>query len=204
MILGLEGGVAAGKSTLRLGLTDAGNRCLPEYMDYIDPSIHASISDWSILFKTRFFLEIERARATQLQLGQEVVDRTYLTLLAHDYAREDRRRFTKGYRELYRSYQEKCIHPRKIVFLDATPQERERRAMERGVPMAGYFTTSLFNSRLRIFFERLRSEIDILFVDTDSLTPAGILEQTLRFLSETPEIDAQKLFDKALVVAQDQ
>lgn len=180
-IVGLEGGVCAGKSTLRRGLEAQGCSGLKEYMDYIDSSLHTQISDWTLSFKTRFFLEIEKARKSDLSSTQKYIDRTYLTLLAHDYARDDKRRLQSGYRSLYMRYSEHLIQPTKIVYLSVSHKIRSERAIKRGIPMSGYFTESRFNDRNREFFERIAAFFPVLILETDKMSPEEVLQKTQLF-----------------------
>lgn len=172
MIIALEGGICSGKTTLAKQLEKIGFFNVPEYMDIITPQeqkeLDALISqDKSAL---SFFLKMEKRRkelyGTQCLQKDSVLDRSYLTLFAYEFAKNNQ------HPVLTESVsRERVITPDLIIFLDVNDQLRKHRSINRGdIDMPEMFLNSEFNRNLKTFFVEKTPE-KCIFVNSEKLAP---------------------------------
>lgn len=161
-IIGIEGLVRAGKSTLSsyLGKTLQA-KIIPEYGVYTKGSAafpqYPPATLEEALAAIKFFIGIEQLRVNDLPIGHEIVivDRTYLTCLAFDYAANHFTEFDI-YKESHRLWREATkIEPDLLIFLDVSDEELNRRIAPDKHVYLPHFYQPEFNYHIREFFTNL-------------------------------------------------
>lgn len=190
-IVGIEGLVRAGKSTLaarlaarllaklilEYGVYSGGSATFPKYPPESYSEAVKSIS---------YFIDIEARRVSDIQHEDKlvVVDRTYLTCLAFDFAA---RHFTDFdiYEEARRSWASaEKIEPNLIIFLDVSDEELDLRIAPDKHKYLPHFFQPSFNSFMRQFYS-MESEQDnrMLRIDADQAIEV-VQEQALQIVLE--------------------
>lgn len=180
MIIALEGGICSGKTTLAKQLEKIGFFNVPEYMDIITPQEQKELDALISQNKSAlsFFLKMEKRRKelyeTQYLQKDTVLDRSYLTLFAHEFAK-NHQHFALS--ELIPK--ERVITPDLIIFLDVDDQLRKQRSINRGdIDMPAMFLNPEFNRDLKTFFLE-KTSTKCIFVNSEKLSPeqmAGLLK----------------------------
>lgn len=186
----LEGGVAAGKSTVcSLLQKNHGFIHIPEYMDLaLDPPA-SMLSKREPIDRFRFFLGIERLRSDRAMLHvttkKIALDRSFFTLLAFEYAQKKMGKSSISINSLTKLEKEglQIIIPRMIMFLDVSDQERLRRVSQRGEPILNDLVSPTFNCHLKNFFKELSGAMETIWIDSDLRTPE-LIAQSLSALDK--------------------
>lgn len=175
-ILALEGGVGAGKSTQaqklfelqgfpiihEYGVYSAGSSAFPKF---------PSENQQAFTNAVKFFCEIEERRLADLHAlldsGEHewvVIDRSYHTCLAFDYATNQHRpRFFEHSKQLWG---ESCrIEPDLTIFIDIPHRIRLDRIKERGRGCLPYFLDQEFNRLLKEYFSILASQSSVIWLN---------------------------------------
>ena len=202
--IGFEGGVAAGKSTTSEILASWGFRHIPEYMTHLDPSRHCEIGSWEPGFRLNFFSNIEKRRKGEIKnVSRYLLDRTFLTVFAHDYAR-----IKMGANVEIDCYSklefEQICWPKKIVFLSCTEADRMQRLSERGALFDMYLADLQFNLENENFFRQMESVVSIQWINSSNYTPTEIANLvTSKSQSAIQDsIGSREIFQSALKVLQ--
>lgn len=157
-IIALEGGMGSGKSTIGKQLGSDGWVYFPEAIRFLSKQECDSI--WGLAGTDQvmeILLEAERRRFLEIQKlpkdSKVVIDRSYYTFLAFEYASKNQERFKKYY-EIFPSL-ENVIRPDLVIFIDLNHEERLKRLTGRGDKIkssTSVMFTENFNSRLKSFF----------------------------------------------------
>lgn len=119
MIIALEGGICGGKTSLAKELTKYSYLMVPEYMDFITPAEQQQLDNLHNAGENALglLLKIEKRRKdTYLNKSSNIVlDRSFLTLFAYEYAMngDDCSRFLAD-----KKIMSQVIQPDLVVYLD--------------------------------------------------------------------------------------
>lgn len=198
MIIALEGGICSGKTTLAKGFEQVGFNLIPEYMDIILPIEEERINELtgSSQSALNVFLEIEKRRKEiykdYLKGKNIVLDRSYLTLFAYEYAvGRDISRLK------VQNLHENVIIPDLIIFLDINDALRKQRSNNRkDIDMPEIFLEHNFNKKLKQFFLK-QDQLPCIFLNTENLTPSQMIT-SLRSIQINDKQQIQQLMMKKL------
>lgn len=162
---------------LTKGLRAAGYVYEKDYMAYLDPQLHKVIDTWPQAFRLRFFADIDSVRKTNLSsVRSAVLDRTFLTIFAHDFARK-----TMGVQVDVDGYEQvdpdNILWPNKVVFLSVDEKVRASRLLTRRNAGDSYFAEPAFNSAIRQFFHLMEEVISMQWVDSTELSPQDVITE---------------------------
>jgi thymidylate kinase len=193
VLIGVEGGMGSGKSTLiqKLG-REHGYKHFPEAITYLDGDETNKL--WKaagtddaldILFEAegRRFDNIKKE--CQTERGKVLLDRTCLTFAGYEYAKQQPLRVEKVFGYM-RSNGHSLPRLDCILFLDVNISERNRRVFqERGdsVSRDDSLVSNDFNVRLRQFFEE-QNEVKTHFIETASKTKQQVYEEALEIVKK--------------------
>lgn len=164
--VGLEGGVAAGKSSAGNAMRTYGYVYAKEYMSYLDPRLHEKITEWPQSLRLQLFADIEAIRVSDFTYTEYLVlDRTFLTIFAHDFALQ-----WTGVELDIEAYSTldpfNMFWPDKIVFFDIDNHIRRQRLQFRPPLRASYLADPNFNFGLKVFFQRMQHVMSVQWLDT--------------------------------------
>jgi len=172
--VGLEGVMGAGKTSVAMKLGELGYQYVPEYMMFLATPLHARFNNWPQ--KTRLFmlLEIEQARLGSFSTGKTILDRTFFTILAHDYAKRSIG-FTVDISVYMNIHIDDFIWPDFLVYIDLPFSVQIERLSARGHDAASYLLRSDFNESIRNYFLLLKNIIPILWINHDVLSSVSTI-----------------------------
>lgn len=154
MIIALEGGICGGKTSLAKELTKYSYLMVPEYMDFITPAEQQQLDNLHNAGENALglLLKIEKRRKdTYLNKSSNIVlDRSFLTLFAYEYAMngDDCSRFLAD-----KKIMSQVIQPDLVVYLDVNGDTRRQRCYDRGdFDMPEFYLDEKFNNKNKDFF----------------------------------------------------
>lgn len=201
VIVGLEGGVGSGKSTTAKLLNKSNFNLVPEFMTYLDSSLHHVIGDWSPEFRLRFFSDVEKARKEILsEEVPNVLDRTFLSIFAHDYAQRKmgKKVDLKPYQFLDINH---IICPTHIILMKIDNNERLNRITTRSYLPPKYILNDSFNRYIQDFIRVVGNNLNFYEVDSDKFDTNVVSKMILQFLTNRkPDCSKKKLFEVAMEV----
>lgn len=160
IIIGFEGLIRSGKTTITKKVSKELNGFLiPEYGIYTDgssvfPKFPAkSMSD--AISSIDFFIKIEEIRLKDIEESSSeiiIVDRTYLTCLAFDYAASKYASIDFFNKSLIAWKSAKKICPDIVVYLDVSDKNLNIRLSHRKNQYLSHFYNSKFNKYMREFY----------------------------------------------------
>ena len=111
-----------------------------------------------------------------------VLDRSYLTFAAYEYAKGNKKGLTEFYR-MFSLYKDRVMIPKYIIFLMVNPDIRIQRITHRGdKDLPDYsMVHKKFNDNLMQYF-RMQSHVKVFFIDTTSKTPDNVLSEALNII----------------------
>lgn len=173
MIVALEGGVCAGKSTVATLLETLGvGRHVQEYATRIPYSAQRSIFELDPVARAASFLSIDSGRIHEMpQTELKILDRSCLTVFAFEYAcvQLGINELELPLLDLVESYA--VMVPNCVIFLDITDDVREKRLAVRGKRFIPILANRNFNKHFKGFFEAMNEYLGVFFVQT-SVRPA--------------------------------
>lgn len=190
-VIGLEGGICAGKTTLGRSLSTAlGLPYVPEYMDLLTASEIAHLQSLDYRASFHFFLLLNRRRDNLYALpGGVILDRTFLTLLSFNYAM-----MRLGHISDFSDINQALAHesfcwPTIVLFLRVSETERQRRFHATRLSIPFPFLDSGFNDHLNAFFTTLSETLSgFHLISTDNLGVAHLVAD-VALLATTSVID---------------
>jgi len=196
IVLGLEGGMAAGKTSCAKSLSKQGFATAGEYMEYIHRDLHPYFGTWPPDMRLRFLSDVDSARATRIDESECVaLDRTYLTYLSHDFAAAK----MGATPPITRYLTDQILNgatPTHLVFLTVDHVERQRRLQARNGLTESYLASGRFNNALLDFFRAVSQEFPILFIDTSSTPTKTVASKCQDWIAN----DANMLLDHEDIV----
>jgi thymidylate kinase len=180
IIVGIEGGMASGKSSLCKHFSDA--LIISEYMDFIDDQV--SFHNKSPEDRFTSLLEIEKCKRKPivdnalLERKPKLIllDRSYITLLAHEFAVKSKINSIDACNSLAKS--ENVILPDIIFFLDVAHKERLNRYTKRGDNkidvVQNVFLTERYNIEFFNFIAKKQNTVPIHIINTTNTSTATI------------------------------
>ncbi len=172
MILALEGGICSGKTTLAKELSKHSFLMVPEYMDFItkEEQLELDYLQKSKQSALPLLLNIEKRRQKEFldKSVNLVLDRSYLTLLAFEYAKnnDDCHNLLKN-----KDLLKEVINPDIIIFLDIDTQTRKDRCYDRGdFDMPSFYLDEKFNQKNKEFFQE-KIDYNVVFFNTLNINP---------------------------------
>ena len=178
MIIALEGGICGGKTSLAKELTKYSYLMVPEYMDFITPTEQQQLDNLHNAGENALglLLKIEKRRKdTYLNKSSNIVlDRSFLTLFAYEYAMngDDCSRFLAD-----KEIMSQVIQPDLVVYLDVNGDTRRQRCYDRGdFDMPEFYLDEKFNNKNKDFF-LTKTNFQTLFLNTDNLNAQEMAKQ---------------------------
>ena len=165
MIIALEGGICGGKTSLAKELTKYSYLMVPEYMDFITPAEQQQLDNLHNAGENALglLLKIEKRRKdTYLNKSSNIVlDRSFLTLFAYEYAMngDDCSRFLAD-----KKIMSQVIQPDLVVYLDVNGD------------MPEFYLDEKFNNKNKDFF-LTKTNFQTLFLNTDNLNAQEMAKQ---------------------------
>lgn len=170
MIIALEGGIYAGKSSVAKELKkDLHFEVIPELMDTLTKKQKSSILNLNENERFSRFLVFERYRKKKLSNSPNsnlILDRSFLTLFAFEVARGRHHNLM----ELFHKHHKNLIIPDKIYFLDVSDIERMRRIGSDKDRLISCLYSPKFNQKVKSFFQTQSFVPNIEFINTTKLS----------------------------------
>ncbi len=196
MIVALEGGVCAGKSTVANLLETQGvGRHVQEYAAQIPYSAQRTIFELEPVARAAGFLLSDSGRLNEIpQAELKILDRSCLTVFAFEYAciRLGMNELELPLLDLVETYA--VIVPNCVIFLDITDNVREKRLAVRGKRFIPILADRTFNKYFKEFFEAMHNYLDVVFVGTNAQSALEVTEICKKVLS-SPRPDFASLQD---------
>lgn len=187
MIIALEGGVCAGKTTLAKELTKHFYLMVPEYMDLITPEEQQQLDKLHDTGQNalELLLKIEKRRKdTYFHKSSNIIlDRSFLTLFAYEYAMngDDCSRFLTD-----KVTMDGVIQPNLVIYLEVKDDTRRQRCYSRGdFDMPEYYLDEKFNNKNKDFFLK-KTDYQTLFLNTNNLNAQEMARQILKLDTANP------------------
>lgn len=190
MIIGIEGVVCAGKTTIAIRLEKKGFIPISEYGVYTNghgsfPPFPRSLADAK--FATDFFMKVEAKRHNSLisklkQVGARsnyVVDRTYHSCLSFDFALSQYMHFDAFSPSIKNWMNSPKIEPFMVFILDIDFSTLMNRNQKRCIRMLPHFLNREFIEAQRYYYQKLAHSQPNLYILVDGKLPKEEIERII-------------------------
>lgn len=185
MIVALEGGVCAGKSSVAAILEAQGvGQHVQEYAAQIPYSAQLATFELDPVARAASFLSLESDRISRPHQTECVIlDRSCLTVFAFEYAcvRLGANEIASPLLDLAETYA--LVVPQFTIFLDISDDVREMRLAARAKPYVPILADRNFNNYFKGFFEAVGEYLDVAFVQTSTQPVPEVAETCKRVLA---------------------